>query len=158
MPVSFLRKLVLANSPSILQGPLRAFFRKYLLERYLRENVLIPHYVAEYRKLVSQLTASHALDEAMSLAVGGDYEDMGNIQADLLHEWGLKDGHFVIDIGCGSGRLASALQKRSTEIQYLGTNIIPELLGYGKTKALRIIASNCPLNSAYRRATLRQIS
>ncbi len=47
MPVSFLRKLVLANSPSILQGPLRAFFRKYLLERYLRENALSPHYVAE---------------------------------------------------------------------------------------------------------------
>jgi ubiquinone/menaquinone biosynthesis C-methylase UbiE len=61
--------------------------------------------------------------------------DMGNIQADLLHEWGLKDGHFVIDIGCGSGRLASALQKRGTEIQYLGTDIVPELLKYAKTKA-----------------------
>lgn len=101
----------------------------------LRTDAPQPHYVEEYQGKVALLAANHPLDEAMSLAVGGDYDHVGNIEADLLAECGLRDEHFLIDIGCGSGRLASALKSRQAGINYLGTDIVPELLAYAKTKA-----------------------
>ena len=47
---------------------------------------------------------------------------------------GLSDGHFVVDVGCGSGRLPSALQRR-VSIDYLGTDILPLALRYARKHA-----------------------
>src|SRR5690349_21386824 len=91
------------------------------------------HFVEDYKRHVDSLVASHPLDEAMSLAVGGGYGPIGALIADRLIGFGLKSGHRVIDLGCGSGRVASALAKR-VEIQYLGTDVVPALLDYAKTK------------------------
>ena len=40
----------------------------------------------------------------------------------------------LFDLGCGSGRLAHALGRRAT-IDYLGTDVVPELLAYARTRS-----------------------
>jgi ubiquinone/menaquinone biosynthesis C-methylase UbiE len=95
-----------------------------------------PHYVRDYRQLVDDLVRTHDLDTAMSLAVGGAYEAIGASELAILKHCGLPDSARVIDVGCGSGRLASALRDRPA-IRYLGTDVVPELLDYAKTRCNR---------------------
>ena len=80
------------------------------------------------------MIANHPLDEAMSLAVGGNFESVGQIEADLLRYFGLRDGMRIIDLGCGSGRLAHALGKMG-RFEYLGTDTVQSLLDYAAKKS-----------------------
>ena len=91
------------------------------------------HFVEDYKRHVDELIARHPLDEAMSLAVGGGYEPIGALIAERLVAFGMQNGHKIVDLGCGSGRVASALAKR-VDIQYLGTDVVPALLDYAKIK------------------------
>lgn len=93
------------------------------------------HFVEEYEKLVDQLLANHPRDEAMSRAVGGGYETFGAIQRDILMHEGLSSGHKVIDVGCGSGRLAWALGRGGLDIEYFGIDIVDALIGYAREKS-----------------------
>jgi DNA-binding SARP family transcriptional activator len=77
------------------------------------------HFVEDYETYVRSLIASHPIDEAMSLAVGGLYKEFGAIERAVLQYARLKNGMSLIDLGCGSGRLASDLSGRM-EIEYLG--------------------------------------
>jgi SAM-dependent methyltransferase len=92
------------------------------------------HFVEDYERHVSHLLTHHPIDEAMSLAVGGDYDHIGKVERSVLRQMGLVDGMFVIDLGCGSGRLAHALGREFT-IDYLGIDIVASLLDYAKTKS-----------------------
>lgn len=92
------------------------------------------HFVEDYERHVSHLLSQHPIDEAMSLAVGGSYEHIGQVEQCVLRQMGLADGMFVVDLGCGSGRLAHALGKEF-KIEYLGIDIIASLLDYARTKA-----------------------
>ena len=94
------------------------------------------HFVADYEALVARLVATRPLDEAMAVAGGGDYENMGRIEADILRHVGLRDGMTLIDLGCGSGRLAWALGQ-AMRIDYLGIDIVQALLDYARTKSPR---------------------
>jgi ubiquinone/menaquinone biosynthesis C-methylase UbiE len=94
------------------------------------EAGLVSHFVQDYERHVSTLLKMYPPDEAMALAVGGRYEAMGQIEVDILRHAGLRDGMALADIGCGSGRLASALSKSGMEVDYLGTDIVQELLDY----------------------------
>jgi len=114
-----------------VSAPLKARLKE--LRRALRPSDRF-HFVRDYRKLVKALIRRHPYDEAMSLAVGGNYAETGEVLADILVEAGLRDGMALLDLGCGSGRLASALSRR-LEIRYLGLDIIPELLTYARTKS-----------------------
>jgi 2-polyprenyl-3-methyl-5-hydroxy-6-metoxy-1,4-benzoquinol methylase len=92
------------------------------------------HFIEDYEKYVANLIATHPIDEAMSLAVGGRFEEVGQIEANILRYFGLKDRMSVIDLGCGSGRLANALNQ-SGKFDYLGTDIVQSLLDYAATKS-----------------------
>ena len=92
------------------------------------------HFVEDYERLVADLLCKYPIDEAMSLAVGGAYNEIGPIELDVLRYAGLRDGMSLIDLGCGSGRLASVLW-RSVNIEYTGIDIVQPLLDYAKTKS-----------------------
>ena len=92
------------------------------------------HFVDDYERLVADLIATKPLDEAISFAVGGGYEAVGTIERDLLCWAGLRDGMALIDLGCGSGRLASATGK-SLKIEYIGVDIIQSLLDYAASRS-----------------------
>jgi len=92
------------------------------------------HFVEDYERHVANLVATHPLDEAMSLAVGGHYERFGAIEAALLRHAGLADGQVIADLGCGSGRLAHALGRRMS-VSYTGIDIVQALLDYARTRA-----------------------
>ncbi|MGO8942214.1 MAG: class I SAM-dependent methyltransferase [Syntrophobacteraceae bacterium] len=69
-----------------------------------------------------------APDQAMSLAVGGNFDYIGSTEKHFLTHIGLKQSDYIIDIGCGSGRLTKHLVPYITTGKYLGIDIIPDLL------------------------------
>lgn len=85
-------------------------------------------YAARYRHYVNELAGSSS--QAMSVAVGGEFESFGILMREILIGAGLRDSGYLIDVGCGSGRLAHAL---SVE-RYLGTDVVPELLAHARTR------------------------
>ena len=92
-----------------------------------------PHFVSDYRALVARLLRTHGNEEAMSLAVGGNFHWIGQIEADLLRAWGLTPGMTLIDVGCGSGRTAHALAASGDAFAYHGTDVVPELLKHARS-------------------------
>ena len=77
------------------------------------------------------LRNAHSLDEAAKLAVGGDFDAIGQVlRATLIHH-GLRKHDYVIDVGCGSGRLAKPLSEY-LEGKYLGIDVVPDLLSYAR--------------------------
>jgi ubiquinone/menaquinone biosynthesis C-methylase UbiE len=92
------------------------------------------HFVEDYERHVANLKAKHPLDVAMSLAVGGGYEEIGEIASEALLYAGLKSGMSVFDFGCGSGRVAHAVAAKVKLPAFLGTDIVQDLLDYAATK------------------------
>jgi len=90
------------------------------------------HFVDDYRRLVRDLIAQYPLPEAMSRAVGGSYDALGEVEKQLLIHYGLEPAHTLVDVGCGSGRLAKALVPYVTSGRYLGTDVVQELLDYAR--------------------------
>jgi SAM-dependent methyltransferase len=90
------------------------------------------HFLDDYRRLVRRLVAEHPLPQAMSIAVGGNYEAIGEIEKQLLIGLGLKQSDTLLDVGCGSGRLAKALVPYLTAGRFLGTDVVQELLDYAR--------------------------
>jgi len=62
-----------------------------------------------YTRWVDRSKKELAPSEAMHHAIGGKFEAFGTIEAEMLKYFGLLPQHVVVDIGCGSGRLASKL-------------------------------------------------
>jgi ubiquinone/menaquinone biosynthesis C-methylase UbiE len=75
----------------------------------------------------------HPFDQerAMHQAVGGDFAAMGALERDLLKSCGLRENDYLIDVGCGSGRLAKPLAG-FLRGKYLGTDIVPSLVRYAR--------------------------
>ncbi len=92
------------------------------------------HFTEDYREHVRKLIKNNDIDTAMSLAVGGHWEEMGVQQSKLVQSEGIKSGMEILDFGCGSGRLAHALAKDVDLKSYVGVDIIPELLTYAEKK------------------------
>lgn len=101
-----------------------------LQRRFSAQPRLSPHYVHDYNKVVGDLIRSLPESTAMARAVGGEFHSFGVALKSLVIQCGLKDGMTLVDVGCGSGRLAVAL--RQMNIAYLGTDVVPELLAYAK--------------------------
>jgi len=67
--------------------------------------------------------------KAAELAVGGLFDEFGKIELEILKENELTRDKFVIDVGCGSGRLAKQLSIYGLN-RYLGTDVVDDLLDY----------------------------
>jgi SAM-dependent methyltransferase len=102
------------------------------------------HFVEDYERHAAHLIKNHPLDEAVSLAIGGGYEEFGRIEADILRYAGLKDGMSLIDLGCGSGRLATVLG-RTMKIEYTGIDIVQALLDYAESKSPALVSARSPI-------------
>lgn len=89
-------------------------------------------HTASYRRHVQAMREScRNEDAAMRAAIGGEFEAMGILERELLIAHGLRPDGDVIDVGCGSGRLALPLSEYLTG-GYLGTDVVPELLDYAQ--------------------------
>lgn len=86
----------------------------------------------DYPSYVNKLLQKFPYDAAMKAAVGVDFEAIGIIERQLLIHLGLRPDDYLIDIGCGAGRLASKLQDYLYG-SYLGTDVVPELLEYARS-------------------------
>lgn len=86
--------------------------------------------------LVRRLTSLMPHDQAMETAIGGGFEKFGAIQAATLRHYGLQQDGYLIDVGCGSGRLASPLSKW-LKGRYLGIDLVPDLLAHARKLADR---------------------
>jgi SAM-dependent methyltransferase len=85
---------------------------------------------------VDQLKRDMPHDQAMELAIGGGFEVIGAVEAGLILHYGLPaDGHLV-DVGCGSGRLARPLSARHKG-SYLGLDLVPDLVAHARKIAAR---------------------
>jgi SAM-dependent methyltransferase len=82
-----------------------------------------------YRQHVAALEQRLKTDDAMREAVGGDFVAVGKLTYYLLRSLGLADGHLVVDVGCGSGRLAVQLAPFDG-IRYVGCDIVERLVRY----------------------------
>ena len=93
-------------------------------------------YAGTYRAHLSKLQGRLDADVAQQQAVGGSFEAVGQLERALLIQLGLKPNAHVVDVGCGSGRLASQLAGMS-ELHYLGTDVVPNMLEYARTLCKR---------------------
>lgn len=85
----------------------------------------------DYNELVpAMLKARGNEDEAYLAAVGGP-ETVGDVEFTVLARYGLREGAYLIDVGCGSGRLARRVARMS-EVRYLGTDVVQDLLDYAR--------------------------
>ena len=89
-----------------------------------------------YNEYVSRLRERLNDDDAAREAIGGQFAAVGLLEYYLLVSLGLMDGQFVIDVGCGSGRLACRLLPFE-KLTYLGTDVVTDLLSYAKRLTLR---------------------
>ena len=91
-----------------------------------------PHFVREYtehtrRLLESSESRKGALQAAVGSATPEEYELVGRVEMRLLIYAGLQPDNSLVDIGCGSGRLAVQLA-RWLQGPYLGTDVVQSLL------------------------------
>jgi len=89
----------------------------------------IPNFLKSYNRHIQNLSSVYPQERAMSLAVGGDFEAVGVLEYHLLRQQGLRPADTVVDVGCGSGRLAYQLRDYLTGL-YVGLDVVPELLQY----------------------------
>lgn len=70
-------------------------------------------------------------DRAFREAIGGEFISVGKLEHYLLRSLGLADGHLLVDVGCGSGRLAAQLAP-FPGIRYIGCDVVPALLNHAR--------------------------
>lgn len=84
---------------------------------------------AAYVGLVEELKARLPHNEAMEQAIGAGFDEIGPMEAGIVLHYGLPPDGYLIDVGCGSGRLARPLAARHPG-RYLGTDLSGDLLAH----------------------------
>jgi SAM-dependent methyltransferase len=102
-----------------------------LLRSFQASRIKKLDFQATYPRLVESLKLAYDNEQAMELAVGGEFEAIGFLELETLKHLGLKEDSYVIDVGCGSGRLAKPLSQYLVG-RYLGIDIIPELVNHAR--------------------------
>ena len=70
-------------------------------------------------------------EESLRKAIGGNFESVGKLEHYLLRSLGLGNGHTVIDVGCGCGRLAAQLAQLPM-VRYMGCDVNRTYLEYAQ--------------------------
>src|SRR5215470_3662332 len=84
-----------------------------------------------HRRQFEILRGVYSNDEAARMAVGGEFEAIGELLLETLIYHGLQKDNYVIDVGCGSGRLAKPLSEYLNG-KYLGIDVVPQLIDYAR--------------------------
>src|SRR5215213_1404480 len=79
----------------------------------------------------NNLKANYSVEEAARIAVGGEFDAVGRLLKEAVIYHGLKKDHYLIDVGCGSGRLAKPVSGY-LEGKYLGIDVVPGLVEYAR--------------------------
>ena len=87
---------------------------------------------AVYRHHLESLRQTYPDKTAFELAIGGNFDAVGDLEYRLLKRAGLNDKSHLIDVGCGSGRLPKALYTAGFEGSFLGLDILEELIIYAR--------------------------
>ena len=84
------------------------------------------------------ISRNHAFgdERGPEMAVGGEFYAFGVVEREMLRHYGLTDETYLVDVGCGSGRLSQALA-RSHKGRYLGIDIVPALVKHAEVEASR---------------------
>jgi SAM-dependent methyltransferase len=90
-----------------------------------------PAFLNSYPEHFARLQSLFQGNTLFSQAVGGNFLASGKLQYSLLVHLGLTPESRVIDIGCGSGRLASQLA-HIAGLKYTGTDVVPQLLDHAR--------------------------
>lgn len=90
-----------------------------------------PHFVRDYRHLAA-LLLRHEGTEGLKRGVGSNFTATGKIELATLKHFGLKPGDSIVDVGCGSGRLVSAISK-VPGIRYHGIDVAEEFLAHARS-------------------------
>jgi SAM-dependent methyltransferase len=91
-----------------------------------------PAHQASYQQHLQQLVRNAPdRDRAMQQAIGGEFRVMGTLEACLVLQCGLPEQGYLIDVGCGSGRLSSQLAPRWNG-RYLGIDIVDDLIAHAR--------------------------
>jgi 2-polyprenyl-3-methyl-5-hydroxy-6-metoxy-1,4-benzoquinol methylase len=88
-------------------------------------------YRKTHRRQFRILRNAFSLDKAAQMAVGGEFDATGFMLREMLIYHGLRKHDYLIDVGCGSGRLAKPLAEY-LDGNYLGIDVVPELLDYAR--------------------------
>jgi SAM-dependent methyltransferase len=65
-------------------------------------------------------------------AIGGEWETHGDLQRDFLVKHGLKPSDRLLDLGCGTGRLARKIVPYLDVGKYTGADISPRVLAHAR--------------------------
>ena len=77
-------------------------------------------------------------DDAAKLHIGAlkNFDKKGYIGAELIKRHLIREDSFLIDVGCGSGRMAAYLTDMP-KLKYLGTDVVKKILKFAKSRANR---------------------
>ncbi|MDB6095101.1 MAG: methyltransferase domain protein [Verrucomicrobia bacterium] len=84
-----------------------------------------------YKNHYAAIAGQHSHDDAAALAVGGEFYTIGALEYYLLKAHGLNESTHVVDIGCGTGRLAAQLASRKHP-HYSGFDIMESAVSYAR--------------------------
>ena len=84
-----------------------------------------------YKNHYATIAGQHQRDDAAALAVGGEFYTIGALEYYVLKAHGLNDATHVVDIGCGTGRLAAQLASRKHP-HYSGFDIMESAVTYAR--------------------------
>lgn len=125
--MSYMRRIIASINYRVI-GP--------LTRRNARNWAAKTDFHQTHRRVVKVLQQSYSADEAARRAVGGEFEGFGLLLREALICHGLKPDDYLIDVGCGSGRLAKPLAEYLTG-KYLGIDVVPDLVDYARRLVTR---------------------
>ena len=121
---------------------LKSFYRHTLTPKAVKASALdlssveaASAYRTSYREKTQHLLLTKPVKAAMSLAIGGEFDAIGQLERALLEHLGLGADSFLVDVGCGSGRLA--VQLKGVPCSYTGIDVVEDLLNYARATCKR---------------------